>query len=63
MQLQEMSCASYDEGPYHLVTTLYKGCGASCAEENIMMRCDTFGCEGQVVQTFDQGPGRSCGCP
>ncbi len=63
VELQDMSCASYHDGPPHHLTTLYKGCGATCAAENILMRCDTFGCEGPAVDIFERKPGRSCGCP
>jgi len=61
--LEDASCASYDDGPPHHLITLYKGCGATCATENILMRCDALGCEGPVVDIFDRTPARSCGCP
>jgi len=62
MELQDASCVSYHDGPFHLLTTFYEGC-MFCDPHPIMVRCDTLGCEGRWVHTFERKGARSCGCP
>jgi hypothetical protein len=61
--LVDASCASFDEGPFHLLTTLYRGCGTNCTGNEALMRCDTLGCEGILAATGSRRPARTCGCP
>jgi len=62
MELEDASCASYHDGPFHLLTTFYEGC-RFCTPHPIMVRCDTFGCEGRWVRTYERRGARSCDCP